>query len=203
MRKLLTIALVTALALPGGYAFAHSQTVLDPDDSDGPVDIVATRHAHKPGDRTRSKASFRLVAYESWNYESIDDTYQYVSFEINLDEDQEVDRCLVVRAHTEPSQPGADPALGYSATVYRDCMYWQDELVKSYGTDHVSVPDAHSIRAVVPKRVLLGSGVDEYEWRAVTSFEEGQEGACPIRGPHDGGYGTCSDFTRWKRHRSS
>ncbi len=200
MKRLLALSLATAmLALLATSAFAHTQTVLDSDDSEGPLDIVAARHSHKVRDGGRPQAIFRVVTYESWTYESINDTKQFVSFEINLDKDDAIERCVVVRAHT----PNDGGALGYSANVYKNCIYFDDELVRSFGTEHVSVPDAHSIRVVVPQKVPLGGKAHGYRWRAVTSFEEQQQNSdCPAPEPHgDGGYGACADFTKWQRHR--
>ena len=201
MRKSLALAsALVLLALLAGAALAHTQTVLDGDDSEGPLDIVAARHGHKAGNGKPS-ANFKLVTYETWTYQSIDDgRREFISFEINLDDDESIERCLVVRAHTPPE---GTAALGYSATVHQDCVYFNDPVVKSYGVDHISFPDAHSVRVRVPKRVLLGAGVDNYRWRGVTSFEqyEHQNDPCYTPpAPSDGLYGICADFTSWKRH---
>ena len=205
MKKLLSTAVVTVLvAVLGGTGMAHTQFALDPDDSPGPMDIVTARLAHKVDDG-KPTIKLRLVTYETWTYESIDDRKQFVSFEIDVPKDRlerGADRCVVVQAHTEPAEPGTDPALGYSANVYKNCMYFGDDLVKSYGMERVTIPDAHSIQVQIPKRVLVGSRADSYRWRAVTSFEEPQQSSvCPSPGPHDGGYGACADFTKWQRHK--
>lgn len=197
---LLTVLLV--ITVP---AAAHQKTVLDPDDSPGPLDIVAARHGHRTidfygpgGGGARTSLTFKLVTYETWSYEAIDGGKQFVTFEIDRDSDDTIDRCVVVTSQI----PTKGAALGYEANVYKNCTYFDDPLVRSFGTENVRRPDQHSISVTIPKRPLLGRGVRSYTWRAVTSFEEQNQGSpCPAPEPHgDGGYGACADFTRWKKH---
>ena len=203
-RVLLAASLLVALAVP---AAGDSQTVLDSDDSESPTDVVAARHRHArrdtaatPGHRTRERLWFRIVTYEAWSHEAIDGHEQFITFEINKDQDDEIERCVVVRAHT----PGEAASLGYSASIYERCIYFDDDkLVASYGTEHVTRPDTHSLRVHVPKRALLGQADRAYRWRAATAFTDENPGTpCSEPDPHhDGGYGECHDFTRWVRHR--
>ena len=203
-RLSISLALVAVLVAP---ASGDTQTVLDPDDTPSPMDIVATRHRHArrdtaatPGHRTRERLWFRIVTYEPWSYEAIDDHEQFITFEINEDRDDKIERCLVVRAHT----PEDEGALGYSASIYERCIYFDDDrLIASYGTEHVARSDSHSLSVHVPKRALLGKGGRSYRWRVATAFTDPNPGtSCSEPDPHgDGGYGTCHDFSRWKRHR--
>lgn len=197
-------AMVLITSVP---AAGHPRAVLDGDDSDGPLDLAGAQHNHQTiawsGIGTGGMATsvrFKLATYERWTYEAIEGSIKrWVGVEIDLDNDRKVDRCLMVRAHVPPD---GTAALGYSVTIYKGCNYFDDRLVKSYGSDQVSRPDEHSIRVHVPKKALLGRGVKTYRWRALTSFEEQrQNSACSEPEDHaDGGYGTCVDFTRWKRH---
>ena len=197
MRKLAAACLL--LLVIQGSAAAHTTTVLDGDDSPGPLDAVAARHRDLRDDRT---IRLKLVTYETWTYKAISgNVWNFITFEIDLDRDDVADRCAVVRAHT----PTDGAALGYSVVVYRECTYFLDEVIAEYGMDNIEIPDAHSIAVEVPRRVLVGKRADSYRWRAVTSHQDDQdgEGSCPPPNPHgDGGYGTCTDVTAWKRHRT-
>jgi hypothetical protein len=109
-----------------------------------------------------------------------------------------MERCIVITAQI----PQEGEALSYQVNVYEGCNYFDDRLIRSFGTEKVKRRDEHSIAVTLRKRAVLGPGVTSFRWRAVTSFEEQrQDAACPAPEPHgDGGYGACADFTRWKRH---
>lgn len=205
MRLKAITVLVAAGSLLLSPAMAHERTLLDPDDSPGPMDLVATRHRHRAIDfygpgvgGQRTSLIFKLVTYETWSYENISGGKQFVTFEIDVDRDDQIDRCVVVTSQT----PTDGAAVGFQANVYAGCNYFDDRLVRSFGSENVRRNDEHSIRVSLPKRAVLGRGVKSYAWRAASSFEEqNQNSACPAPEPHgDGGYGACVDFTRWKRH---
>lgn len=196
------VTVLLAIALP---ATAHQKTVLDPDDSPGPLDIVAARHRHRTIDfygpgvgGLRTSLIFKVVTYERWSYEAIDGGKQFIAFEIDRDRDGSIDRCIVVTSEI----PAEGAALGFQAKIYKRCTYFDDPLVRSFGSENLSRPDEHSLRVILPKRAVLGRGVKSYASRAATSFEEqNQDSPCRAPEPHaDGGYGACADFTRWKRH---
>lgn len=202
--RVLAVLAATSLLIvaPAG---AHVKTVLDPDDSPGPMDIVAARHRHRTVDfygpgvgGLRTSLIFKVVTYETWSYEAIDGGKQFVAFELDLDHDRRMERCIVVTSQI----PTEGAALGFQANVYEGCNYFDDRLIRSFGTEHVSRGDEHSIRVSLPKRAVLGRGVKSYAWRAVTSFEEqNQNSPCPAPEAHgDGGYGACADVTRWSKH---
>lgn len=208
MRQIRIIGAIAVAVLVGTMTagIAHEQTKLDPDDSPGPLDLVATQHRHRtidfhgtgPG-RLVTSLTFKVVTYETWSYEAIGGGRNFVAFEIDVDLDRKMDRCIVVHSQT----PTEGAARGYEVNVYEGCNYFDDRLIRSFGTENVRRPDEHSIRVVLGRRAALGPGVKSYGWRAVTSFEEqNQDGPCPAPDPHgDGGYGTCADFTGWKTHK--
>ncbi len=204
MRRLMFVALVGALmATP---AAAHQETVLDEADTAGPLDIVAARDwdrkftivsTHPQSSKRIREFVLKLVTYEPWENTAITGGKNFISFEFNLDEDDTIERCIVVRAHTEPDGAPGRP----EATVYRGCNYFDDRSIRDAG--RVSRQDEHSLRVTILKRKFLPRGVRSFAWRAVTSYEEQpQSSECAAPEPHgDGGYGTCADFTSWQRHR--
>jgi len=181
-----------------GAAGAHPQTVLDADDTSGPLDIVAARAKHRVleqtvthggGARTTTTLYFRLVTYETWSNDAISGAKRFISFEFDRDGDDDAERCVVITDDDEPELIGR---------VYRGCDYEQDELI---GAVSASRRDAHSVRFSIEKRDL-GRRLTSVRWRALTSFEEPGNEDCPHQGPPgDGGYGSCVDRTSWKRHR--
>lgn len=206
MRHKVLAALLTLLCSIATPAVAHQKTLLDPDDSPGPLDLVAARHGHQTldfygpgGGGLRTSLIFRIVTYETWSYEAIGGWGKnFVAFEIDRDRDGRIDRCVVVTSQV----PTDGAALGYQANVYKGCNYFDDRLIHSFGTENVRRPDEHSLRVTLPKRAVVGRRVKSYAWRAVTSFEEqNQNSPCPAPEDHaDGGYGTCADLTRWNKH---
>lgn len=199
-RKVLAAAAALAL-LPAlvwaSPATAHEQTVLDKDDSDGPLDIVAARQRHArvtelqthPEKEIRYvELRYRIVTYEKWERSIVSGGHNFISFEFNLDGDQVIERCLVI-TNSEHEM------LGH---IYKNCTYFDDKLV---GMASVGRRDKHSLDVAFPRR-LLGKSINKWRWRAVTSSEEqNQSSACPAPEPHgDGGCGVCTDFTKWDRH---
>lgn len=197
MRKRIqsAVMVLVAVVMSALPAFAHGQTVLDKDDSDGPLDLVAAEQRHQSGDVKGLK--LRLVTYEVWDSATLGGGHQFVSFEFNLDADPAIERCLVIT--NQEVEPGAFALRGH---IYKNCKYFNDEQIGS--TSLVSRPDQHSVRVSIPRKAMLPRSADVYKWRAVSSFEEDDpQSACPSPQPHgDGGYGVCSDFTAWQRHRN-
>ena len=187
MKKRLTIgalAIGALLLATISAGWAHEQTSLDPDDSPGPLDIVAKQQR----DRT-SLVRNRLVTYEKWTDDVLSGNHNFISFEFNLDRDPVVERCVVIT--------NGDTEL--TGTVYKNCIYFDDEKV---GDARVGRPDEHTVNAAFA-RDLLRENIRGWRWRAVTSFEEqGQNSPCPAPTPHgDGGYGACKDSTVWRLHK--
>lgn len=190
------LALLTAL-IGASPATAHEQTVLDQDDSDGPLDIVAARQRHARVTEVQThpekeiryiELRYRIVTYEKWERSIVSGGHNFISFEFNLDRDRTIERCLVI-TNSEHEMLGR---------IYKNCTYFDDELVAMAS---VGRRDKHSLDVAFPRR-MLGKSIKKWRWRAVTSFEEqDQSSACPAPEPHgDGGYGACTDFTKWARH---
>ena len=201
-RLALLVAVTACLALLGvleGAALAHERTIFDRDDSPGPLDLAAARHRHRvliedtthpPSSRRFTELSFRLVTFEGWTRDVLSANRNFISIEFQTDTDDNIDRCLVFTA-------GEHELL---AGMYKRCRYSDDPLV---GTASASRPDDHSVHVAFPRR-LLGRGVRAYAWRAVSSYEDqAQESPCPAPTlPKEGGYGACTDVTRWTGHRA-
>lgn len=199
-RKVLgAVAALTILAALVGASpvTAHEQAVLDNDDSDGPLDIVAARQrharvtelqAHPEKEIRYVELRYRLVTYEKWERSIVSGGHSFISFEFNLDRDRAVERCLVV-TNSEHEMLGR---------IYKNCTYFDDELI---GSASVGRRDKHSLDVAFPRHIL-GKGNNKWRWRAATSFQEqNQNSVCPAPEPHgDGGYGACTDFTKWDRH---
>jgi hypothetical protein len=198
--------LVGLLMVLPAVGVAHEQTDLDPNDSASPVDTAAARlwdrkmctvSTHPGRSTCHKEMDLRLVAYEPWSSGQISGGKNFITFEFNFDRDPVPERCVVIRAQSEP-----DGAVGRPyASLYRECTYFADTFISNIG--RTSQPDAHSIRVKIRRKGrLIPSGTGSFRWRSVTSFQqEGHEG-CPPPEPHaDGGYGTCADSTAWRRHR--
>lgn len=86
----------------------------------------------------------------------------------------------------------------YKGTFFGCVQRFDEKLV---GTRLASRPDQHSVKVTIPKR-WLGRNARVYRWRAATSFEEDGHPECspPENLPPERRYGTCVDFTRWKKH---
>ncbi len=183
------VGLAAALVLASS-ASSHTQTRLDPDDTAGPLDVVAARQSHDPA-RRGTAVSFTLVTYEEWSDSDVGGVRRFVALEFDLDGDDVADRCFVVSSRGE--------TLPLEGQMYDGCSYLGDEPVGR--ARFVERPDTHSVVATFPRR-SLGPGRTDYRWRASTSFEASGHPECePAEGAPAGGYGTCVDFTTWKRHR--
>ncbi len=198
MAWLLVLGAAVALAAVAP-AHARTQTVLDPDDSDGPLDTVAVRHRPYELHVTTSHGEFtvpvirlRLITYETWDSSVLADPRNFISFEFNPDRDPNIERCLVVR----------ESESRLMAQLFKNCTYLNDTAVtKPY--EAFRGGDEHAVEVSIGRRQVAGRGRHRYSWRSVTSYESrDQASACPMPTPQeDGGYGTCSDFTRWKNYR--
>lgn len=180
-------------------AVAHTQTVLDPDDSEGPLDTVAVRHQpYKLHATTTHPESpihvirLRLVTYETWSPEVLADARNFISFEFNRDRDPNIERCLVIKGSADK----------LTAQLFKNCTYLNDAPV-TRPTEAFRGGDEHGVEASIGRRLVAGRSRHRYTWRSVTSYEDAaQNSPCPAPTPHaDGGYGTCTDFTRWKTYR--
>ena len=195
----IAVSVVVVLAAP---AWGHVQTRLDPDDTSGPLDLVAVRHSHGTTDSGKVVLRFRVVTYETWDDSTINASGsssdsnigdQFISIELDLDGDGGVDRCVVV---TRAEVKSGDFRL--EGNVFKDCKYFNDQ--KLGRTLAVSRPDKHSLRLAVRTR-LLAMKTTTYRWRVVTAFEREGSAECSPSDPHgDGGYAACTDFSRWARH---
>lgn len=186
--------MAVGLFITASVAWGHTQTVLDSDDSEGPLDIVAARQAHEnvtwldaQGYPTEIVV-VKVLTYETWDNDVIDQGgHRFISFEFNLDKSQDIERCFVMNSN-------ASETFGI---MYKNCKYFDDHSM-GLAIPARRIADGHGIRGYFPRKWL--GNKESFRWRAVTSYE--QEGPpCAIPDPHgDGGYGTCADFTRWKRH---
>ena len=195
LARFLALIIGAFMVIGSPPAWGHTQTRLDPDDSPGPLDLAAARHSHRTTDSGKVILKFRLVTYEKWRF---GDNAKTIYVEFNLDGDQVIERCAVVsRRWVEPG------VFRVEGDVYKNCDYFQEERIGAVRS--VSRPDAHSVKISLAKR-LLGNNVDAYKWRIVTGYQDPQSEDCkPYEPPPgepvpDGGYETCTDFSRWTLH---
>ncbi len=187
--KWLAMVLVAVLAGPAG---AHGRTVLDPDDSPGPLDVVAARVKHPEG-----LVKMRLVTYEEWDNATISGDLDFVSFEFDGARPG-IDRCVVVQLDaTEGSGP--TPVRG---TVYKDCNAPTPYSHEVGRVIRVTRPDAHGIEIYVDADVLWKKPPESFAWRALTSYEDAGHPGCepPDPMPPEHFVGTCADPTSWNTH---
>ncbi|MDP9067918.1 MAG: hypothetical protein M3N53_06180 [Actinomycetota bacterium] len=180
------LAPVLALMVLTSPAFAHTQTRLDGDDSAGALDLVAARQKHQGSPK---KLILKLVTYEKWQQLG---GMTFVSFEFDKNNDGEPERCLDI------ALDGTLQSTMYKGTFAGCVQQFEEQQV---GTRLASRPDQHSIKVAIPER-WLSRNSKAYRWRAATSFEEEHHADCPPPEnlPPERRYGTCVDFTRWKRH---
>lgn len=173
------------IALFSGSAQAHVRTVLDADDSPGPLDIVAARLAHRDGE-----LRLHVRTYESWPDDTLEDRKNFVGFQFNLDGDSSIDRCVIVKLPPEEEGPTA-----IEGGVYRDdCL---TRVSKHPGNVFRNQPNGLTV--ILARKKI---GTLDFRWRAVTGYEEEGHPDCDTDIGPEPRYGTCSDFTRWGRHRS-
>lgn len=206
MRKAWVVALFVCL-LPG-LGLAHEQTDLDSDDSPGPLDTVAARQwdrvfcnssLHPPREECFKEIHLKLVTYETWGAQILAEPKSFISFEFDFDRDDANDRCLVIRTPAESAEPG-NPAIGRpEGRLYRNCTYSDDDHIRE--VRRIRRRDDYSVRALLRKDRLLPRGAGSFRWRSLTSYERDGDDACASAESTDGGYGTCLDYTAWRRHR--
>lgn len=178
-RVLLAAIGVGLLGIP---ASAHTTTVLDPDDSPGPLDTVASRAKHDT-----TFATFKLITYETWSSDRVEGGNNFITIEFDFDADRQPDRCFDV------TSPDGASLVGQMYTV--GCAL---VLGDPKGPPlPVARPDNHSLKAEIPRR-LIGKDRRSYRWRTVTSFEAADYSGCPKpeSPPPESRYGVCKDFTR-------
>lgn len=175
------------LAAPAG---AHTQTVLDRDDTPGLFDVAAARQSHRTTDSGKILVTFGFVTYEAWT----DDDFHIASIEISLDRDTYPERCVVVKRQEE------DGGLyRWKAVIFKGCTYFTDEQLGE--TRQVTRPDEHSLSVTVPRRLIIRNGVPKYKWRVVTGYVDDESTECPPGEPGtDGTDWGCRDVTAWKAH---
>lgn len=180
------LAPLVVLMVLSAPAYAHTQTRLDRDDTASPLDLVAARQKHRGSPK---KLILKLVTYEKWQQL---EGMRFVSFEFDTNNDGEPERCLDI------GRDGTLQATMYRGTFFGCVQRFEDRKV---GSRLAVRPDDHSIKVTIPKR-WLGRNSKVYKWRAVTSFEEDGHAECPPpeNVPPERRYGTCVDFTRWKKH---
>jgi hypothetical protein len=192
MKRISLIVSVAALSLVtlAGIGSAHTQTVLDGDDSPGPLDLVAARHRHVVHDTGAGRERllvFRFVTYEGWSNDALNgpSNYVYIAF-------RDRERCIEIYLTPEGALEGRMIHYGCRSIPGRPI----GESIP------VTRPDAHSARLALPKR-LLGGDTSNYVWHIATSYErEGDPNCPPSEQYSDRREGSCTDFTRWKRHTS-
>ena len=201
IRRLILAALGVALVVTP--ASAHPQTTLDRDDTAGPLDLVAGKQNESGVLQTHPTRSWmvldmKLVTFESWDDNDLVDPYNFLGFELNLDGDDNIERCVLIQQREAESGP---PEV--QATAYRGCSEVpRQQLGEPF---RVRRPDAHTVLLSVRKRFLIGRE-RSYEWRAVSSYQDPEQGpgsGCERReyAPPGPLYASCADFTRWKTHR--
>lgn len=201
MRRLILGLLGVALAITP--ASANPQTTLDRDDTAGPLDLVAGKQSESFVLQTHPQRSWmvldmKLVTFESWSDSDLADAYNFLGFELNLDGDDNIERCVLIQQReTESGSPAVQ------ATAYRGCS--DMPRVQIGEPFRVRRPDDHTVLLSLRKRFLIGRE-RSYQWRAVSSYQDPEQGpgsGCEHRDYMPPGplYASCVDFTRWKTHR--
>ena len=185
-------------------ASARPQTTLDRDDTAGPLDVVAGKQnegfvLQSHPTRSWMVLDMKLVTFEAWNDDDLADPLNFLGFELDLDGDDNIERCVLIQQReTETGPPEVQ------ATAYRGCSDMpREQLGEPF---RVGRPDDHTVLLSVRKRFLIGRRQRSYEWRAVSSYQDPEQGpgtGCERReyAPPGPLYASCADFTRWKTHR--
>lgn len=186
MRRLLAVLFIISFVMPTG-AGAHERVVLDPDDSVGPLDLVAARMQHGNGSYV-----LRAVTYEAWNDETISDDLDYVRFDLQSARGTR-NRCVVVRLHP----PEGEGPIAIEGTIYKGCnapLPYSEPIGSLVG---VYRPDAHSIEVTVARKSLWKRPPERLRWNAMTSYEDADYEGCepPDPPPPEHFSGTCTDAT--------
>ena len=200
MRRVAAVWIV--LSLGTSLAYANPQTTLDRADADGPLDLVAAKQveafvAQSHPERSWMILDMKLVTFEPWGKSDVADPHNFLGFELNLDDDNNIERCVLIQERdTETGSPEVQ------ATAYRACSKMPREQIGE--PFRVRRPDDHTALLSIRKRFLIGRD-RSYEWRGVSSYQDPEQGpgsGCERREYMPPGplYASCADFTRWKRH---
>ena len=191
MRAVRYLISITILVVVVAQGQAHERVELDPDDSPGPLDIVAAAFRHVEG-----QDIMRVVTYEEWGDDAISDEMDYVRFDFATSHHHP--KCIVVRNY--PSEEnGAGAIYGW---LYRWCGAPLPYNYRVVRVDGVVRPDLHTLEVTLAPRFLWPKA-KSIRWNAMTSFEGDGYPGCepPEHRPPEHFVGNCSDTTAPQRHR--
>jgi len=190
------VLLCLLVSLP--TASAHNQTILDDDDTSGPLDIAAAKYGHECVEYlvngharcTKYHLTFKVVAYEEWENTDLFGEFKFIVIEfVRRKRGGATDEMCY---YVEP-----DPDGGLRGQMYDIC--WPSPAQPVKRERPVRRVDGHSIRGIIPKG-FLGKKLARYRVRAVSSWEEEGDADCdPGPTPPEKVYGTCTDETDWSR----
>ncbi|MCA1702372.1 MAG: hypothetical protein LC808_03520 [Actinobacteria bacterium] len=135
---------------------------------------------------------FKVVTYEEWDDARLSGTWNFIDIGLTSRQRKFAYACFRIRQTDS----------GLEGQVFRKCFF--NGVSDPAGTPvSVSRPDAHSLTAAFPRR-WIARRLTEFEWQAVTSFEDSQWPGCepPRTLPPEKPYGTCTDFTKFMTHRA-
>ena len=108
-------------------ASANPQTTLDRDDTAGPLDLVAAKQSESFTAQTHPNRSWmvldmKLVTFEAWTDADLDDPFNFLGFELNLDDDDNIERCVLIKqSESESGLPRSRrPPTGAARTCRAD-----------------------------------------------------------------------------------
>ncbi len=192
-RNAVVLSMIVILGAP---ITSHARTTLDPDDTSGPLDVVAVRakqffHARTHPNREWAVLNLKLITYETWDNSHLAGIDSHITFEFDLDGDDRPDRCMEIRQGEDGNLDGQMYSAG--------CDFLPREPVG--GLRHARHPDDHTLE-IDFRNSLIGKRVKSFRWRAATSYDEEDDPQCPRPEtlPPERRYATCTDFTRWTRH---
>lgn len=191
MKRMLASLAVAALFIStlATLGRAHTQTLLDPDDNDGPLDIVAARESHRVKGRAMT-LKFKMVTYDEWENGRLSGTWNFVDVTF-YSQERGVSACFRIRQSSDGSLEGQ---------MYRKC-YFNGVGEPAGEPQPVTRPDDHALVASFPRN-LVAPRLRDYRWQIVSSFEDPAWTGCepPETLPPEKPYGTCTDFTKQTRH---
>lgn len=187
------IAIALAFTAPSA---AHERTVLDSDDTSGPLDIVVGRMAHSSG-----SVRLRLVTYETWSKAAVSGEVDYIRFDLVRSSTPRHNRCIIVRMRG----PEGEGPVHAEGKVYKDCGPFPFGSGPIGKVDTVVRPDDHSIVTTVRWSTLWRSAAakrDAIKFRTFTSYEDEDVPGCEPPPPTQPDHfsGPCTDTTRWRTH---
>lgn len=165
MRLLLVgLSVLALLGTVGAPALADRGGLSDPNDGRGLLDI--RRISHRDDDRGRLVHTVRTFArWRTKELPSNDENSVGILFESRSDKFGS-DRFIWIRRSREGR---------LYAKLYRVLTHPNGEFLRRVP---VWRPDRHSVRVAVHPRFLGRRFADGYRWRAITSFEKGNNGPC-------------------------